>query len=56
MKNLLLRVEQFLRWLVEMSPEERTAQAATVSEAAQALIDEIEPAIDDLPDSATDEI
>lgn len=50
MKQLILNVERFLRFFLSLTPDQRQLQQMELSEAAQALADELEDLAETLPD------
>jgi hypothetical protein len=52
MKTLLFEIERFLRWLSELSADEKAKSSGDISEAAQVFADQLEPIVDSLDDDA----
>ena len=50
MKKLLLEIERFLRWLADLTPNQRTKHSAEISELSHALADQLETETDQLED------
>ncbi|EMI47392.1 hypothetical protein [Rhodopirellula sp. SWK7] len=48
MKRLLVEIEKFLRWVAELTPDQRREQDQKIQEMSQLLVDELEPLNDGL--------
>lgn len=48
MKRILVEIERFLRWVAELTPDQRREQDAQIQEMSQILVDQLEPLNDRL--------